>query len=194
MPAKIYDNDDLLLKMFAANDPQALNIIYKKHYAYLLNITNGIVQDMETSKDIIQDLFFVLWERRHSLKITKPIKAYLIKSAINRALNFKRNSDRHKTIPLQGQETWEQVKSDLPSDVPVDLEELKELVKLAILKLPPQSKVAFILSRKHNMSYREIASHMKISMKAVEKHLSKALRYLRSALKPYLRIFILFMV
>ena len=192
MPAKIYNNDDLLLKMLAVNDPQAINVLYQNHHGHLFKIINRIVQDPEASKDIIQDLFFVLWERRHSLKITKPIKAYLIKSAINRALNFKRDSDRHKTIHLQGQETWEQLKISLPSNLPVDLEELKELVKLAILKLPPQSKVAFILSRKHSMSYQEIADHMEISMKAVEKHLSKALKHLRSALKPYLRIFILF--
>lgn len=193
MAGKIYDSDDFILKMLASDDKQAINILYLKHHAHLFKITSGLTHDREAAKDILQDLFFTVWERRHQLKITKPIKAYLVKAAIHRSYNFIRDKSRHQTIPLQGHETWGQLKNGLPSSIPLELEELRNLIKSAIQGLPPKSKVAFILSRRHDMSYQEIAAHLEISKKTVEKHISKALKYLDKILKPYLKSILILM-
>lgn len=190
MPAKIIDNDDLLLKMLVTNDEQAINILYQQYHSHLLNIINGIIHDPERAKDIAQDLFVVLWERRHSLQITKPIKAYLIKAAIHRSLNFLRDNTRYQLF--YEQEKLDRLKSVHSSGASLELEELRKLIKSAILSLPPKGKTVFILSRKHNMTYEEIATHLDISKKAVEKHISKALKYLSKILKVYLKSLLLF--
>ena len=192
MPAKVIENDDLLLKMLEVSDRQAINILYQKHHTFLFNIIQGIVEDPETAKDILQDLFIVLWEHRYSLNITKPVKAYLVKAAIHRSLNFLRDSKKNKIIHFQDQKSFDRLKRDHNTGNPMEVDELKNLIKSYISSLPPKSKIVFILSRNDRMTYQESASYLGISKKAVEKRISKALKHLRSKLRPYLKSLLLF--
>lgn len=187
MPAKKYDNDDVLLNMLSSDDGQAINILYLKHHTRLFNVINNIIQDEESSKDLIQDLFCALWERRHTLQIKKPIIRYLIKSAVNRSYNFLRDSKRHTIVQIRNQDLFEKETVGKNPENPVEVRELKDLINSALLTMPSKSKVAFILSRKHSMTYNEIAAHLDISKKAVEKRMSKSIKHLQSSLGPYLK-------
>ena len=57
------------------------------------------------------------------------------------------------------------------------------LVRAAILKLPERCRQVYLLNRIDGLSYSQIAQHCGISVKAVEKHIGKALSLLRSKLK-----------
>lgn len=193
MPAKIHNHDDLLIKMLSVNDRKAINILYKKHYKHLLQIIVGLIQDKDDAQDIVQDLFVDLWLKRHSLNITKPIAAYLIKAAVHRSLNYIRNNSRHKTYYFRETGATFYLKSDLPPNAPMELDELKRAIRSATQKLPPRCKTAFILKTSFNMSYNEIAVHMGVTKKAVEKQISKAVRKLKIDLGQYMKIFLFIM-
>lgn len=64
--------------------------------------------------------------------------------------------------------------------------EIERIVRQTLYQLPQQTRQAFILSRFKEMSNREIAETLNISVKGVEYHISKALKALRVALKDYL--------
>jgi RNA polymerase sigma-70 factor (ECF subfamily) len=70
--------------------------------------------------------------------------------------------------------------------------EVEEAIKKAILELPKKCQLVFSLSRYSDKSNKEIAEELEISVKAVEKHISRALRELRIKLKPYMNSLLIF--
>ena len=65
--------------------------------------------------------------------------------------------------------------------------ELEDKIKTAINTLPPKCRMVFQLSRYEELSYKEIAEKMEISVKTVENQMGKALRVLRAQMKGYLK-------
>lgn len=74
--------------------------------------------------------------------------------------------------------------SELAHEQRVDHQQALLQVRAAILQLPPRCRQVYLLNRIDAMSYPQIARHCDISVKAVEKHVSKALRLLRASLHP----------
>lgn len=177
-----------LLRMLRNGEEEALQIIFVQHSRRLFAVTNRILNDAEVAKDIVQDVFCNLWNNSKNLNIIS-IQPYLVRSAVNGALMYirKRNRFQHVTI--------DEFKETLHQDPPnIDYEILNKLVDTTIARMPAQRKTVFILSRYEQMSYSQIAEHLNISEKTVEKHISKALETLRSALGPYLKLFLLLLV
>ena len=67
--------------------------------------------------------------------------------------------------------------------------ELENVIFLAIGKLPEKCRQIYLLSRQEEISNREIAQKLNISIRTVETQISKALKILRTRLGPYLTIF-----
>ena len=70
-----------------------------------------------------------------------------------------------------------------PANVQLEYTELKEKLEETINKLPKRQKQVYLLSRKEELSYKQIAVKMGISVNTVENHMSKALRFIRSNIK-----------
>jgi RNA polymerase sigma-70 factor (ECF subfamily) len=64
--------------------------------------------------------------------------------------------------------------------------DLEDAISQAVSKLPPACRVAFCLSRFEELSNSEISAQLGISIKAVEKHITKALKFLKVSLKSYI--------
>lgn len=88
---RIDDNDDLILDLLAKDDTLASTLLYVRYHRVVFNYVNSIVANRESSKDIVQDLFIAIWEKRHSLNFTKPLGRYLFAAAHNKALNHLRD-------------------------------------------------------------------------------------------------------
>lgn len=165
--------------------------IFETHYQPLRLYAMRIVGSYEASEDIIQDCFFELWQNRENIDFTSSLKGYLYKSAFNRSVNYVRS----KGVSLK-------VNSDRISEELFDMimEEEEYLVykdlSLHITKgintLPEQCRKVFILSRTYELKNKDIAEKLNISVKAVEKHITHALKLLRVYLKKNEILFLLF--
>lgn len=166
-------------------DEQAFELIFRTYFIPITNYITKITVDEEVSKEIAQDLFFDMWKKRRLLNFHPSLKAYLYFAARNRALNYKRNYARidHLTDELEEIESPENT---------MDLEflELSNVLYGAIDNLPEPSRRYFILSRKNNLTYLEIAEKMQVSVKTVEYHISKALATLRKVIVYFFIFFI----
>jgi RNA polymerase sigma factor (sigma-70 family) len=60
--------------------------------------------------------------------------------------------------------------------------DLEQRIEAQILRLPEATRAVFLLSRQHQMTYREIAEALEISQSTVEKHMIKALGLLKKGL------------
>ena len=104
--------------------------------------------------------------------------ALLYRIAINVTRDRARR-DRHAPSAESAQ-TDAIAADDSPEQHASDLEALSR-VRAAILRLPPRCRAVYLMHRVEGLSYPEIARRCGVSTKAVEKHMSHALRELRDA-------------
>ena len=161
-------------------DLSGFEALFQLHYRALCATAFRIVQDKEIAEDIVQDVFYKLWVKRESLHINTSLKAYLIQSTINRSINYTKKYNNTLSRELHfGMETSNDANT---TEQALDFKETSGKVEAAIKALPPACRSVFVLSRYENLSYKEIARDLDISVKTVENQMSKALKHLRQRL------------
>ena len=149
-----------------------------------------LVRDDDAAKDIVHMVFLNLWEKRDTVTEQEKIKSYLFRSIHNRSLNYIR--DQKKFTDPSGYEQWETASAYTKSADFMEERELEDKINRALDSLPEKCREVFLLSRFEGKKYAEIASELKISVKTVEGHMSKALRLLKQQLSDYLYMVMLF--
>jgi RNA polymerase sigma-70 factor (ECF subfamily) len=167
--------------------------LYFKYHGRLVLYANKYLHDIDLAKDIVQESFLALWGNNTKQVIVEHPKAYLFQSVRNKALNHIRSSKRE----LVGDDAVDEVlnyyelKSLSNNETPFKslLEvELEEQYSLAKKKLPKGCLQVFEMSRSEGLKNIEIAERLGVSIKTVEKHISKALLIFRKELLPYLSL------
>ena len=126
------------------------------------------VRSGETAKEIAQEAFLRTYRERESV-IT--LRAFLFSTARNLAAN----KIRHRRAVARADEL--PVAADYESpELEFLRDERNRLVQQAIDRLPAQCRAAFTLRVFHEYSYQEVADHLGISVKTVEKHISRGMR------------------
>ncbi len=175
--------DQKLLAMLQEDSEQAIDLIFRKYYGYLCRSVYRILPDQRLVEDMAQEVFYELWRKRDRLHINTSLQAYLKRSAINKALNYLRDTK----VKFEDEERAPVQKSQSSNaQEQMETAELKALIHSAIEDLPERCRIIFSLSRYENMSYQEIAEQLNISPKTVENQISRALRQLRQAIRPYI--------
>jgi RNA polymerase sigma-70 factor (family 1) len=177
--------EEELLKRLQAGDDDAFTEIYNLYWNKLLAIAYYHLRDKQAAEDIVHEVMMNLWLRKSDLTINS-LQAYLA-TAVKFAL-FKSiaRSKRHKEI-LDGQSFPNQI-SDIEEKL--DAKFLQDYMQGTVEQLPEKARLVFTYSRFEELSIAEIASKMDMSPKAVEYHMTKALRALRETLKKIRSFFI----
>lgn len=159
--------------------------VYREYWQELYGICYYQVQDEELAKEIIQNIFKSLWERRKKLEIKTTLKGYLVHAVKLEIMEHYRTKISHeehlKLYALQ------QTGVNSAAGWEVEFKELNGALNSLVDGLPMQRQRVFKLSRYEGFKNHEIASELDISTKAVEYHISKALSHLRSHLQEYQR-------
>jgi RNA polymerase sigma-70 factor (ECF subfamily) len=165
-------------------DKNAFESVFKTYYQNMCSYANQIVADLNISEEIVQEIFFQLWEKREFLFIETSLKSYLFKAVHNSCLNY----IKHNKIKLAySQHFIHDNKSTFGSHYYMDeSNELQGLIVQAIEKLPPERKKIFMMIRYEERKYKEVAEMLGISVKTVENQMGKAMQFLREALKKYI--------
>ena len=168
---------DKLIDGLKKGDQKVFNDIFEAYYAPLCRYCNQIVYDPDVAEEIVQDLFCKIWIKREELEITTSLKSYLYKAVLNHSvnhLNYTKLEDKYREyIGFNLNEGF---------DSPIDMlneEDIRQILSLALMKMPEKRRMIFEMSRKEDMKYSEIAEKLNISQKTVEAQMTKALDYLR---------------
>lgn len=159
-----------------------MDILFKTHYEALCRTAFRILADRAAAEDIVQEVFLEVWRSRARLQLAGSFGAYLHKATVNRSLNYLRD---RKMIVTDAEES----DGDLPAAIAFfDFEtlELQEAIERAIDALPVRCRQVFMLNRFEEMSAKEIAETLGISIKTVENQMTKALKMLRFLLRDRL--------
>jgi RNA polymerase sigma-70 factor (family 1) len=179
--AMMYTDEELLTSI-VQHDKQALEVMFRRYYNPLCRFAELFLNDPMQSEDVVQEMFINFWENRHKHNIIK-VKSYLYRSVKNASLN---QLDKTKRLAYASDKIPEDTHASYDSDNSLITAELKDKIQIAINSLPEQCRLIFQLSRQEEMSQKEIAEHLDISIKTVENQMGKALKILRERLQPYL--------
>ena len=172
--------DKKIIKRFKEGDVEAFDAIYHKYSKKMLLFSQGLVKDQDISKDLVQEVFINLWEKRGQVDPNLNFDNYIFTIAYNSIRKyFRKKSVETKVIDHMLQNSPEIMES---VDGAVIYNELLELATKTIDNLPPKRKTVYKLSRQDGLKIKEIAAKLNISTRTAENHLAKALKYLKEEL------------
>jgi RNA polymerase sigma-70 factor (ECF subfamily) len=183
MPDMIYKemNDDLLLERIKNDDEKALDLLFKKYYPGLLRYCKmQLPYPSDEAEDIILEVFFKIWQQRHTLAIHSSLASYLYIVVKNRIHDFyrKKNISIHESLDSIAEESAPE--HMIPHEQMVFKEVSLEMDRL-IAKLPPGTQLVFSMNRQDNLTYDNIALILNVSINTVKTHMYRALKYLKEA-------------
>jgi RNA polymerase sigma-70 factor (ECF subfamily) len=171
-----------LLRGIRQNDEGAFAEFFKRYWVKVHAMTYARVRSDEVTKEIVQELFISLWDKRSTLLINHPT-SYLYTAVKNKVLNYiesqivrRKHWDHYKQfIPLH----------DIVTENDVESNELMGAIENGIEQLPEKSKRVFRLSLLEGRSVKEIANTLNLSEKAIQYHLTQSIKKLRVRLKNF---------
>lgn len=169
-------NDQLLLQQLQNNDTAAFDALYDKYWGLVYSAAYKRLKDENYAKDITQDIFLQLWQRRHQLNITH-LPAYLYTSVRNNVLKCMEKTQRITPIP----ELLEQTAKE-GADAALLRKEFMIKYENLINTLTASQQQIFRMRYQQELSTAEIAEKLNISRKTVQNQLGKSMNNLRELL------------
>lgn len=161
--------------------------LFRRHEFRLYTLAQQLTKSEQYAKDVIQEVFIKLWERRHELSKIQNIEAWLYRMTENKVIDFLRKAAADgrlkeaiwKNLPLQQEDP----------EVLMETKEYHQIIRKAIDSLPAQRKLIYQLNREKGLNYQEIAQTLQISKHTVKNQLSTALQSIRRFLAGTSRTF-----
>lgn len=167
--------------------------LFKLYYRPLCYYARKYALDRFESEEVVQQVFLKLWETRHSLSIEKSVSAYLYQSVRNQSLNylkqkslFSKNKEDY-ALKVKQASLFAAISEENGASALL-AHELEQQINQAIDNLPVKCREVFLLSRRENLSVKEIAGKLNISANTVQKQISIAIGKIREMLKYYMTV------
>jgi RNA polymerase sigma-70 factor (ECF subfamily) len=184
-------HEKILLDGLKEGDMKIFDYLFHYYYSGLVVFSFSYIEDMDAAEDLVQDFFFHLWLNHEKLDIHQSIKSYFFTAIRNKSHNFiKRRKIEHR---IEKELTYLHSKEVDEKNLLVE-SELSERINEALDKLPEKCRKIFLMNRFEGMKPAEIAKQENISIRTVEGHIGKAVRMLRTELKPYLPALLIMML
>lgn len=172
--------DAEIIRRIRHGDTGQFESLFRSSYVSLVRYARTLLKDQDTSEEIVQDLFFRIWQDREKLKIESSLNGYLFRAVHNRCLHWiehKRIVDRHAAEMA----AREDENTENPDDM-IRYRELQEKIAQILERLPERCGRIFCMNRFEGLKYTEIAEKMSVSVKTVEANMGRALKEFRKAL------------
>jgi RNA polymerase sigma-70 factor (family 1) len=174
-------NMNLLSDKIKKGDIKAFDLLYHTYSQKLYGFAFSMLKNHEDAKEVVQETFFKIWEKRDRINPSGSIEAFLFSVSYHTTIDLLRKrfkDDQYRSyvqIQLPGHES----KSE---EDPVYYQELINILNEVVSELPEQRKKIYLLSREEGLSHKEIAEKLNISVKTVENQINLALKEIRKQL------------
>ena len=165
-------------------DLEAFEALFRAMHQPLVAFGTRYVGDAARAEELVQDIFFALWQGRAEWVVTGSVTAYLYSAVRNRALNLRRRDAVEQS--WADDEAHDSVRALHPAptrpDTALETLEARSRLEAAMDALPPRLAQVMLMRWHGGLSYAEIADTLGISVKGVENQLGRGLKALRAAL------------
>jgi RNA polymerase sigma-70 factor (ECF subfamily) len=188
-PLRMELNDTVIIELLGERNEPAFEQVFKLHFRNLHAYAYTILKDEAVAEEMVQNVFYKIWEKTEQLKITGSVSAYLYRAVHNESLNYLKHLKVRSVY--QSHTLWQMKGESDNASKRVLMKELERKLYEALNELPEQCRLVFQLSRFEELRYREIAEKLGISIKTVENQVSKALKILRMKLADFIPVLVL---
>jgi len=185
------DPDGELVVRWQGGDASAFEELIRRHETRVFRLLMRMLGSREEAEDVSQETFLSLHRHGHKFRHDARFSTFIYRVAANAALNRRRTLGR-KNARIRQLQARNAAGDDLPSS-PRDPEsavrgvEAQAHVQEALLRLPPDLRMATVLYDIEGLSYKEIASALKIPEGTVKSRIHRARSALRERLKGLVR-------
>ena len=172
--------DRLLIRRLRRGEKAALRLIYEKYKDHMLTIARNLLFDRTLAEDCLHDVFVNFAARAAEFRLRSNLKSYLTVSIANRARDMLRAKSRQNvslsTMPNQPAD---------PAAPPAQLIHSEQTVRLyaALAELPFEQRQVIVLHLNAELKFRQIATHLSLSINTVQSRYRYGLDKLRSLLR-----------
>lgn len=176
-------------------DLGAFNRLFGEYQQRFIRYAVSYIADADAAEDIVMESFVAAWGKRDALT-AGSFAPYTLTIVRNKCLNYLRAQKVRmraaENIHSHGARMLRMRIETLQASDPEELfsEEARRLVEKTLASLPERTREAFVRSRFHGQSYKQIADELGTTVKSVEFEVSKAMKRLRTVLKDYLPFFV----
>lgn len=185
--------DEALIRQIAEDNCNAFTLLYQRHSEDMLLTANKVLREKIAGADVVQEIFISLWNRRKEIQITGLVKTYLHTSVRYHCFHYmEKNITRYDYLSRFAETVKEFVSDNIIEEL--QLKELRQILNEAVNRLPARMQEVYKLSRDEDLSHKEIAERLSISVETVKKHIHYALQQIKSALISHAKMILLFLL
>lgn len=183
-------NEAEIIQKLQEGDETAFRQLVEKYQQLVVNTCFGLVHNMQDAEDIAQDVFIEVFRSIHKFRADSKLSTWLYRISVNRSLNYIRDNKRQKW--MQSVEDVFLLKREklnslsfgemAAPDTEMENSERAELLHKSIDALPQNQRIAFTLNKYEDLSYKQIAEVMEISLSSVESLIHRAKKNLQKKL------------
>lgn len=178
--------DKLRIKAILEGDQQAFRNLVDDYKTIIVNTYYAFIHDKDEAEDLAQEVFIQAYQSLKKFRGDCKLSTWLYRIAVNKAINYKKSVRyRIKRIRLGGESTVSIASQDELAQEKIEKEEILSHLHQAIKKLPERQRIALILNKYEERSYKEVAEIMGISLSSVESLLFRAKSYLEKYFTNY---------
>jgi RNA polymerase sigma-70 factor (family 1) len=183
-------NDKILALRLNNNEVKAFDALFHKYSNKLYRFSFSLLKNEEDSKEIVQETFCKIWDKRKELDSGKSVKSFIFTISYNLIIDQLRlrlkDEEYRKFLEQHFRENPFKQGTDM------DYETIKKEIDKAVEELPAKRRQIYRLSREKGLSHKKIAAQLDIKEKTVENHINLALRHIKSRLSNELLAVLLF--
>ncbi len=175
-------NDEVIWCTFKEGDKQAFAMLYRRYFKILFQYGIKMADDRDLVKDCIHDLFIELWKNKENLTDPRSVKAYLLSAMQHKLIRqLTRLRTRQNEITRMNVPAIVGCREDQIIEDQIHLEQ-NCIVTKALSSLTKRQQEAIYLKFYGNLSYKEVATMMSISVDSIYNLISKAIDSLQHEL------------
>jgi RNA polymerase sigma factor (sigma-70 family) len=168
-------DDEAVWSMFKKGDKEAFAILYQRHFIMLFQYGTKLADDSDLVKDCVHDVFLDLWKKKENLADPNSVKAYLLSSVQHKLIRqLSRARSRENEIMKIESPVVVECREDQMIEDQIQLEQ-NHIVSKALRVLTKRQHEAVYLKFYCNLSYKEVAATMSISVDSIYNLISKAI-------------------
>jgi len=173
---------ETLLDDLIAGRQTAFRLFYDMAYPVVYKYVRLYISDSEDCKDVVSEVFYMIWKNRHNLLSVNNFKSWLFIVSRNEAFHFLKKKEKYRFVSID----------DMPIELQIDVSEANfidaEMLAVyqdAVNALPERCKMIFLLAKEENMKYREIAEICSVTEGTVAQQMNIAIRKITETVKRH---------
>jgi RNA polymerase sigma-70 factor (ECF subfamily) len=178
-------SDEALLQLVAQRNLAAYDLLYRRHAQVMYNLLVRIVRDQATAEDLLQDVFWQIWENANQYRGSGAALAWMMRVARNRALDQLRRQRVRPPLVSDNAEEMENIAAPSTTEEAVEIQMRRAQVQRALESIPEDQRLCLELAYFEGMSQREIAEQTNMAVGTIKSRirigLEKVERLLRGS-------------